>query len=114
MRTRGRLPHVPRVCALAGRGIRNNIGVDLGANLFTRVANESTAFFGQGTFKLTDKLSTTIGLRWTRDTKELQLIHRREASGAYVVGAPEHRIRFATTGPKSLRRSGWNCRPRRT
>ena len=44
--------------------------------------------FGQGTFKLTDTLSLTAGLRWTQDDKELQLIHRREASGAYVVGAP--------------------------
>jgi iron complex outermembrane receptor protein len=62
--------------------------VDVGVDLFTRVANESTAFFGQASYKLTEKLSTTAGLRWTQDRKRLQLIHRREASGAYVVGAP--------------------------
>ncbi len=78
----------PPPLRFGGAGNPANIGVDLGVNLFTRVENQSTAFFGQGTYKLTDKLSTTLGLRWTRDTKELQLIHRREASGAYVVGAP--------------------------
>jgi iron complex outermembrane receptor protein len=71
-----------------GAGNRANIGVDVGVNLFTRVANESTAFFGQGTYKLTDKLSTTLGVRWTQDRKTLQLIHRREASNTYIVGAP--------------------------
>jgi iron complex outermembrane receptor protein len=78
----------PPPLRFGGAGNPNNIGVDVGVNLFTRVANESTAFFGQGTYKLTDRLSTTIGLRWTQDRKRLQLIHRREASGAYVVGAP--------------------------
>jgi iron complex outermembrane receptor protein len=78
----------PPPLRFGGAGNPNNIGVDVGVDLFTRVANESTAFFGQGTYKLTDKLSTTIGLRWTQDRKRLQLIHRREASGAYVVGAP--------------------------
>ena len=38
--------------------------------------------FGQGTFKLTDRLSITAGVRWTQDDKKLQLIHLREASGA--------------------------------
>jgi iron complex outermembrane receptor protein len=78
----------PPPLRFGGAGNPNNIGVDVGVDLFTRVANESMAFFGQGTYKLTDKLSTTIGLRWTQDRKSLQLIHRRVASGAYVVGAP--------------------------
>jgi iron complex outermembrane recepter protein len=78
----------PPPLRFGGAGNPNNIGVDVGVDLFTRVANESTAVFGQGTYKLTDKLSTTLGVRWTQDRKRLQLIHRREASGAYVVGAP--------------------------
>jgi len=57
-------------------------------DLFTRVANESFALFGQGTFDITDRLSVTAGLRWTKDDKEVQLVHLREASGRYVVGAP--------------------------
>jgi iron complex outermembrane receptor protein len=78
----------PPPLRFGGAGNPNNIGVDVGVDLFTRVANESTAFFGQASYKLTDKLSTTVGLRWTQDRKRLQLIHRRVASGAYVVGAP--------------------------
>jgi iron complex outermembrane receptor protein len=78
----------PPPLRFGGAGNPNNIGVDVGVDLFTRVANESMALFGQGTFRITDKLSTTAGLRWTQDRKRLQLIHRREASGVYVVGAP--------------------------
>ena len=78
----------PPPLRFGGAGNPNNIGVDVGVDLFTKVANESIALFGQGTYKLTDKLSTTLGVRWTQDRKSLQLIHRREASGAYVVGAP--------------------------
>jgi iron complex outermembrane recepter protein len=66
----------------------NNVGVDVGVDLYTKVANESVALFGQGTFRFTDALSLTAGLRWTEDDKELQLVHLREASGVYVVGAP--------------------------
>ena len=40
-------------------------------DLYTRVANESVALFGQGTFDITDWLSLTAGLRWTQDDKEL-------------------------------------------
>lgn len=78
----------PPPLRFGGAGNPNNVGVDVGVDLFTRVANESIALFGQATLQLTDRLSTTFGLRWTEDRKTLQLIHRREASGAYVVGAP--------------------------
>ncbi len=78
----------PPPLRFGGAGNPNNIGVDVGIDLFTSVANESVALFGQGTFNITDALSLTAGLRWTQDDKELQLIHFREASGQYVVGAP--------------------------
>lgn len=78
----------PPPLRFGGAGNPNNVGVDVGVDLFTRVANESLALFGQGTYQLTDKLSATLGLRWTRDRKDLQLIHFREASGVYVVGEP--------------------------
>ncbi len=45
----------PTPLRFGGPGNPNNIGVDVGVDLFTRVANESTAFFGQGTYKLTDQ-----------------------------------------------------------
>jgi iron complex outermembrane receptor protein len=71
-----------------GAGNPNDIGVDVGVDLFTKVRNESVALFGQGSYHFTDALSMTAGLRWTEDQKRLRLVHRREASGAYVVGAP--------------------------
>jgi len=78
----------PPPLRFGGAGNPNNVGVDVGVDLFTRVANESVALFGQGTFDITDMLSVTAGLRWTQDDKEVQLVHFREASGRYVVGAP--------------------------
>jgi iron complex outermembrane recepter protein len=78
----------PPPLRFGGAGNPNNVSVDVGVDLFTRVANESVALFGQGTFDITDMLSVTAGLRWTQDDKEVQLVHFREASGRYVVGAP--------------------------
>ena len=78
----------PPPLRFGGVGNPNNVGVDVGVDLFTRVANESVALFGQGTFDITDRLSVTAGVRWTQDDKEVQLVHFREASGRYVVGAP--------------------------
>jgi iron complex outermembrane receptor protein len=47
--------------------------------------NESLAFFGQGTWALSDRLNLTGGLRWTKDDKEkpdsAQIIRRRNAAG---------------------------------
>ena len=78
----------PPPLRFGGPGNPNNVGVDVGVDLYTSVANQSVALFGQGTYRLTDRLSLTAGVRWTEDDKELSLIHRRRASGVYVVGAP--------------------------
>jgi iron complex outermembrane recepter protein len=78
----------PPPLRFGGAGNPNNVGVDVGVDLYTSVANESVALFGQGAFDLTDSLSVTAGVRWTKDDKELRLVHFREASGRYVVGAP--------------------------
>jgi iron complex outermembrane recepter protein len=78
----------PPPLRFGGAGNPNNIGVDVGVDLFTKVTNESVALFGQGTYNITDMLSVTAGVRWTQDDKEVQLVHFREASGQFVVGAP--------------------------
>lgn len=78
----------PPPLRFGGPGNPNNVGVDVGVDLSTSVANESVALFGQGTLKFTDSLSVTAGLRWTQDDKELRLVHLREASGRFIVGAP--------------------------
>jgi len=67
-----------------GAGNPANIGVDVEVGLFTEVKNQSYALFGQSSFKLSERWSVTGGLRWTRDDKEMQLIHQRLGSGTYV------------------------------
>jgi len=82
------IANCPPPLRFGGAGNPNNVGVDVGVDLYTKVANQSAAVFGQGTYSFNDVFSVTAGLRWTQDDKELKLIHRREASGVYVVGAP--------------------------
>lgn len=72
----------------------NNVLADLDVDLNTAVKNRSFALFGQGTYRLTKRLSATTGLRWTRDEKQVDLEHRRRASGVYIVGAPNEPQRF--------------------
>ncbi len=50
--------------------------------------NQSLAFFGQGTFKLTDTLKLTAGLRYTRDTKAFRPDQYIIANLASFLGAP--------------------------
>jgi iron complex outermembrane receptor protein len=87
----------PPPLRFGGAGNPNNVGVDVGVDLYTNVANTSVALFGQGTYRFTDRFSMTAGARWTEDEKELRLVHRREASGAYIVGAPGTQDTFKET-----------------
>jgi len=87
----------PPPLRFGGAGNPNNVGVDVGVDLFTSVANQSIALFGQGTYRFSDRFSMTAGVRWTEDEKELRLVHRREASGAYIVGAPGTQDTFTET-----------------
>lgn len=73
----------------------NNVLADLDVDLHTAVTNRSYALFGQGTWRLSERWSATLGLRWTRDEKHVDLEHRRRASGVYVVGAPGEPQRFS-------------------
>lgn len=75
----------------------NDVLADLDVDLHTRVENRSAALFGQGTWRFAARWSVTAGLRWTFDEKELELVHRRLASGAYVVGAPGTQRIFSTS-----------------
>lgn len=72
----------------------NNVLLDLDVDLFTRVRNRSIAVFGQGTHRLGNGWSLTAGLRWTRDDKDIELQHRRRASGVYIVGSPQSAQEF--------------------
>lgn len=66
----------------------NNVLVDFDLDLNTRIANRSFALFGQSTYHFTEAIAASGGLRWTRDHKTIELVHRRLGSGEYIVGAP--------------------------
>ncbi|MGD9842432.1 MAG: TonB-dependent receptor, partial [Steroidobacteraceae bacterium] len=53
-----------RVYTTGGDGVR--------ARQYRNVDTQSYAAFGQGTLKLTDRLSTTLGLRYSRDEKDFE------------------------------------------
>lgn len=69
-----------------GAGNPANRGVDVGVDLYTAVKNTSYALFTQSTLQLSEQWSATAGVRWTRDEKEMELTHRREASNVFIVG----------------------------
>lgn len=74
----------PQFC-FGGRRNPLNVGLDLDIDLLNVTDNNSYAGFGQGTYKLTDRLSLTGGLRFTRDEKKYALDHRRPVSGVPVI-----------------------------
>lgn len=73
----------------------NNVLVDFDLDLNTRIANRSIALFGHSTYHFTEALAVTGGLRWTRDHKTIELVHRRLGSGEYIVGAPGTQREFS-------------------
>jgi iron complex outermembrane receptor protein len=66
----------------------NNVLADFDLDLNTRIANRSFALFGHSTYHFTEAIAASGGLRWTRDQKTIELVHRRLGSGEYIVGAP--------------------------
>jgi len=63
----------------------NNIGADLVIDLFNDVENDAFAGFAHATFRIVAGLSVTGGVRVTHETKRFDLVHRRIASGAFIV-----------------------------
>jgi iron complex outermembrane receptor protein len=58
----------------------------------TRIRNTTVALFGEASYKLTDALSLTAGLRWNRDNKKIDL------SNVLTGGVP-----FSTANPRADR-----------
>lgn len=73
-------------------------GLGLGALESKRETTKSLAFFGQGTFKVTDKLDVTAGLRYTKDTKN-------------YIGFRENRGRVCVAGTTITAVAGGTCAP---
>ncbi len=62
-----------------------NALLDIELDVFNRIEGESWAVFGQATYDLTEKWRVTAGLRYTYETKDYELEHRRMASGTFAV-----------------------------
>jgi iron complex outermembrane receptor protein len=58
------------------------IGLDLEALINSKYDASSVALFGEGTYKLTDRVALTVGGRFTKDDKEYVYGLRRPPSGA--------------------------------
>jgi iron complex outermembrane receptor protein len=71
------------VCA-GGAGNPLNIPLDVEATFDNEIETTSYAWYGQGTFDWTDRLSTTLGLRYTRDEKRLAASMFRLNAGVYA------------------------------
>lgn len=65
---------------------RNDVG---GSGRFAEAKNQTAAIFGQGTFAITDRLNTTVGLRYTDESRSLaQIAHATETL------VPEQEVSF--------------------
>jgi iron complex outermembrane receptor protein len=91
----------------------NNVLTDLDVDLYTHVRNRSIAVFGQGTHRLSERWSVTAGMRWTRDEKDIELEHRKRASGVYIVGAENAPQPFSTSTTELTPKLGveWQAGP---
>jgi len=84
---------------------RDNVFVPLGGLPFLNLDelniadNKSYAAFGQASYKVTEDLSITAGVRFTKDKKNYQPVHRDLVSGALLV--PDVRVSqdFSDTSP---------------
>lgn len=63
-----------------------------------RAETRSLAFYGQASYKLTEQLKLTGGIRWTRDSKDFQFANANAAL-PLVGGAPDGTAITLATGP---------------
>jgi len=71
-------------CA-GGPGNPINVGFDLDLDLLNEIDIKSYAFFSQGTFQVSDKISITAGARYSYEKKSFFLNHVRINSGAPIL-----------------------------
>ena len=83
----------------SGRDLSSVFLTFIGANNVARIDNQSYAAFAQGSFKLTDQLSLTGGLRYTSEDKEL-FIDVRGLAGQVIVPAQTARASYENWTPR--------------
>ncbi|MEQ8262755.1 TonB-dependent receptor [Pseudohaliea sp.] len=69
-----------------GPGNPVNDGLDIDIDAYNEVNNESYAAFGQADYHLSQELSVSLGVRYTKDDKEFIVEHLRNNAGTFVAG----------------------------
>ncbi|NKB35569.1 MAG: TonB-dependent receptor [Gammaproteobacteria bacterium] len=78
-------PCAPPFLAPGCAGNPINPLLDLDFDIFNEIDITSIAMFSQGTLDFTEKFSLTLGIRYTYESKEYALEHRRPASNTFIV-----------------------------
>ena len=65
---------------------------DVGGIRLTASENETLAFFGQGTYDITDQLAFTGGLRWTDENRSVALVTESRPDG--FISVPDRDVSF--------------------
>jgi iron complex outermembrane recepter protein len=71
-----------------------NIGFDLDFLPFTEISTKSYAAFTQMSYKITEALSVTLGLRYTKEKKRNGILQVRAQSGFRVIGVGGERVTY--------------------
>ena len=93
---------------------RDNVFVPLGGLPFLDldelniVDNVSYAAFGQASYSLTDDLSVTAGLRYTKENKDYRPVHRDQVSGALLVPDDTAELDITDSSPRFGIEYRWN------
>lgn len=80
--------------------VYDNAGVDISLNVRSAIKTTSLAAFGEGTFKITDALSFTVGGRLNQDQKLYDYGLTRLFSGAVVIPAQTLQAKWDNFLPK--------------
>ncbi|MBN7799067.1 TonB-dependent receptor domain-containing protein [Parahaliea mediterranea] len=75
----GQTPGVP-----GGAGNPTNAVLDLMLDDYNKIETDSYAVFGQGSYDLDERVSVTLGLRYSYDDKSYTLDHYRLSAGEYI------------------------------
>lgn len=87
--------------APGGFGNPINVLLDLDFNINNKINIKSYAVFAQASYDLTDKLSLTVGGRYSYEKKDYTLEHLRVASGAAIVPLSTISDNWGSFSPKA-------------
>tara|TARA_R110001599_G_C12276844_1_gene662667 strand:+ start:16703 stop:19057 length:2355 start_codon:yes stop_codon:yes gene_type:complete len=94
---------------LGGVGNPVHVSLDLDATIFDAIKIDSYAAYTQGTFDTTDKLSLTVGVRYTDEKKDFTTMMIRNASGVTSVPKTELSASWDATTPHAAIQYQWTA-----